>query len=527
MGSGDLLILQTNTNCFTLISFFLFFSQSDNQSSVSFFMEGYSFDRMFKAECCEICGAIGWKEVLLTCSKCKGGREHAYCTKFHTLIIPEYWVCEPCGSKCVSTSPLKEDRGIGSRASKMYQTSKTAKVKSLTKDEVIRLSSGASHPVSSTIVLGKHRRNDEIHKKTMTSKHASCSLSKGPTKECVEDDIFSESHVGPTKECVEENQKSLGRVIADHNIQDYYSWKEKLANKAPFEASSSRNSSPFADSGPSKICLDKNQRPMGGVAPAKKVQIHDPQKEKPTKAAPFEALFARKSSPIVGSGGIPCANDDGNQFTIKKYDKSIQQSLNLDSKFLPCSITTWRGQFQILHTASPSKFYDGFEAQPPFIVNGKAFAFSREMPSVLQLESRPALKVLIDIFQDDSPQLQDIALYFFPSEKTERSRMNLNSILKLMKDEKTMLRSYINGVELLIFTSNQLGMDSRGAIATINDGHFLWGLFRKKKIDKAIERVPKMEPLDMDFDMWKDAMGRTYQLGLVTPNLGAPPGFEE
>lgn len=72
-----------------------------------------------------------------------------------------------------------------------------------------------------------------------------------------------------------------------------------------------------------------------------------------------------------------------------------------------------------------------------------------------------------------------------------------------------------------------------GAIATINDGHFLWGLFRKRKIDKTIERVPKMEPLDMDFDMWKDAMGRTYQLGLVTPklefdnSLGAPPGFEE
>ncbi|XP_047166549.1 uncharacterized protein LOC124835622 [Vigna umbellata] len=470
------------------------------------------------AACCEICGAIGWKEVLLTCSKCKGGHEHAYCTKFHTLIIPEYWVCEACGSKCVSTSPLKEDQGIGSRASKMYQRNKTAKVKLLTEDEVIRLSSGASHPVSSANVLGKHQRNDEIHKKTMTSKHASCSLSKGPTKECVE-----------------ENQQSLGRVIADHNIQDYYSLKEELANKAPFEASSTRNSSPFADLGPSKICLGKNQRPMGGVTPAKKVQIHDPQKEKPTKAAPFEALLARKSSPIVGSGGIPCVNDDGKQFTIKKYDKSIQQSLNLDCKFLPCSITTWRGQFQILHTAAPTKFYDGFEAQPPFIVNGKAFAFSREMPSVLQLESRPALKVLIDIFQDDSPKLQDIALYFFPSEQTERSRMNLNSILKLMKDEKTMLRSYINGVELLMFTSNQLGMDSRGAIAAINDGHFLWGLFRKRKIDKTIERVPKLEPLDMDFDMsgGKDAMGRTCHLGLVTPklefdnNLGVPPGFEE
>jgi len=83
-------------------------------------------------------------------------------------------------------------------------------------------------------------------------------------------------------------------------------------------------------------------------------------------------------------------------------------------------VTISRGQFQILHTAAPSKFYDGFEAQPPFSVNRKAFEFSREMPSILQLESRPALKVLIDIFQDDSPKLQDIAVYFFPSEQTER-----------------------------------------------------------------------------------------------------------
>ncbi|QCE13986.1 hypothetical protein DEO72_LG11g984 [Vigna unguiculata] len=485
-------------------------------------MEGYSFDSMFKV--CEICGDIGWKEVLLTCSICKGGHEHAYCTRFHTLKIPEYWVCEPCQqSQCVSTSPLIEDQGIGSRASKTYQTNKTAKVKSLTEDEVIRLSSGASHPVSSTVVLGKHHRNDEILKKTMTSKHASCSFSKG-------DNIFFESHVGPTKECVGENQQFLGRVIADHNIQNYSPRKEKRADKAPFEASSTRKFSPFADSGPSKICLEKNQRPMGEVTPAKKVQIHDPQKEKPTKATPFEALFARKSPPVVDSGGIPCVNEDGKQFNIKKYDKSIQQSLNLDYKFLPCSIVTWRGQFQILHTAAPSKFYDGFEAQPPFSVNRKAFEFSREMPSILQLESRPALKVLIDIFQDDSPKLQDIAVYFFPSEQTERSRKNLNSILKLMRDEKTMLRSYFNGVELLIFSSNQLGMDQRGAIAAVNDGHFLWGLFRKRKIDKSIEVVPKMEPLAINFDI---AGGRADHLALVIPklefddNLGVPPGFKE
>jgi len=52
-----------------------------------------------------------------------------------------------------------------------------------------------------------------------------------------------------------------------------------------------------------------------------------------------------------------------------------------------------------------------------------------------------------------------------------------------------------------------------GVIGGVNDGQFLWGLFRKKKIDKTIERVPKTE-------------------AAVTPkmkfynNLDIPPGFE-
>jgi hypothetical protein len=46
---------------------------------------------------------------------------------------------------------------------------------------------------------------------------------------------------------------------------------------------------------------------------------------------------------------------------------------------------------------------------------------SNKMPSVLQLESLSASNVLTDVFQNDSPTLEDIALYFFPSENNERS----------------------------------------------------------------------------------------------------------
>lgn len=55
--------------------------------------------------------------------------------------------------------------------------------------------------------------------------------------------------------------------------------------------------------GPAKECIVESQQPLGRVKHYKKVQtIHDLQKENPTKEAPFEALSARKSSPIVGSG---------------------------------------------------------------------------------------------------------------------------------------------------------------------------------------------------------------------------------
>ncbi|RDY05096.1 hypothetical protein CR513_11091, partial [Mucuna pruriens] len=458
-----------------------------------------------EVEPCDICGACGWVETIVTCSKCSINREHVYCMQINTLIIPKDWLCESCQSECVATSPCKVNQDIGMSASKRQRAVKTGKVRFLHEDEVIRLSSGnitlkpvpanctlpttrkasvGSKNVISKIpslipksnpripppkVLGKLSRN-EVHKQPMTNQHASCSLSKRPPEECI----------------------------------------------------------------------GENLQPLHGVIPGKKVQTHDPQKEKPIEGAPFEALVARKSSPTVGSGGIPCADAECNQSHVEESDlQSIQENIDLHRKFLPSSIPTWRGQFQILQTAASSEFSDGFEALPPCIINKKAYKFTSQMPSVLQLELLPALNVLTDVFLDDSPKLQDIALYFFPSEHTERSRKNLYNMLKFMNAEKSMLRSYIDGVELLVFTSNQLDMDSRGVAAAVNTGYFLWGFFRQCKVDKAIERVvPDMEPVDMDIDMigGKDVVGRVDQVRKDKPKtvslmeyyntLNVPPGFE-
>ncbi|XP_052733150.1 uncharacterized protein LOC108330054 isoform X5 [Vigna angularis] len=355
-------------------------------------------------EQCDTCGARGLIEKVVTCSKCSAIR-HVYCIQINTTIIPKDWLCETCQPKHDSTSPRKVNQDVGSCASKRKQYVKRAKVKYLDLDEVIRLSSakasGGSKNVISKIpsltaksippilppkVLGKLPRNNEVHKKTMTNQHDSCSLFKG---------------------------------------------------------------------------------------------------------------------------GEPSDHAECNRSNMEKSDpQSIQKNLNLYREFLPSSIHAWRGQIQILQTAASSIIYDGFEAQPPCIVNKKAYKLSREMPSVLQLESLPALNVLTDIFPDDSPNLQDIALYFFPSEHTDRFRKDLNDILKFMNDNKAMLRSFIGGVELLVFTSNQLDVDSRGVIAEVKAGHFLWGVFRQFNSDEGMETV------DMEIDMigGKDVEGKVDRI---------------
>ncbi|KAK7304686.1 hypothetical protein VNO77_42572 [Canavalia gladiata] len=500
---STLLKLVRISQAYTLCLFCLLFHTTSRTTTMQRFKE----DLMVKP--CDICGHAGFPETLVTCSKCNVNQEHVYCMRIFLSKVPEDWLCESCQSEHVTTTTCKVNHDIGLHASKRLRAVKTGKVKFLHEDEVVKLSLGnfsmkpilanstfltnqkafvgsknvisnippsltpkSNPPISPPNVLGKLPRNGGVQKKPMTNQHASCPLSKRPTKECIRE----------------------------------------------------------------------NQQPLGGLIPDKKVENHNPQKEKPTKGTPFEALSARQLSPIVGSGGILCFDAKCNRSNIERSNlQSIQENFNLHGKFLPSASPAWRGQFQISQAAAPVKFYDGFEAQPPCIVNSKAYKFSHHMPSVLQLESLPAFNVLTDVFQDDSPSLQDIALYFFPSEHTERSRKNLNNILKFMNTEKSMLRGFIDGVELLVFTSDQLDMDSRGAIAAVNPGYFLWGVFRQTKIDKAIERVPEMEPVDMDIDMigGKDVVGRMDNIGNDKPNslsateyhksldkLDVPPGFE-
>ncbi|KAF7838527.1 uncharacterized protein G2W53_007009 [Senna tora] len=440
----------------------------------------------FFVEPCDICGDVGFDEVISTCSKCKVTREHLYCMQTYPKKVPGDWVCEYCHSGNGTTSPnyvanknFSKDFGIDDSdvidneftqpkspyklhnfgrlaCSRSQKVVGTGKVKFIPEEEAISLLS-MGH--------GKLHRRCGVRKSLLTNQQATHSLSKDPSKEYVRREHSSNS-------------------IMPANKEEISSANARKANDKAF-CLTAENSLPFSTA--------------------------DLQVEKHSKKAPSAALQARQSSPIVDSGGTCSTSGKCNRSNIDKRDLcSIQMNFNLYRNVLPSSHATWRGGFKFLQNAAASDFYDGLEGQPPCNVHRKAYNFSCKMPPVLEVNPLPTSGLLKDLFENDCPDLRDVALYFFPSDKSERSRQNFIQVFDFLDSKNMMLRSFIDGVELLVVTSKQLNVDSQGTIGRIKAKSFLWGVFRPVKNDAAIETLPDTEDVDMEIDMvgGKDVLGK-------------------
>ncbi|GMY25848.1 hypothetical protein FCV25MIE_21090 [Fagus crenata] len=178
----------------------------------------------------------------------------------------------------------------------------------------------------------------------------------------------------------------------------------------------------------------------------------------------------------------------------KKFNIEERELLNILPKFklyhnvLPTSHATWRGGFLVSAPAT-AKFYGGFKAQPPPSICRKAFVFSQTMPLVLQVKLLPRSQVWADLFQNDCPDLNDVALYFSPDKNIERSKENSACLFELMEVQNSMMKSCINDVELLIFTSKQLHVDSQNVIASLEAEYYFWGVFRPVKSNQTLDKV--------------------------------------
>ncbi|KAJ7956462.1 Zinc finger, FYVE/PHD-type [Quillaja saponaria] len=266
-------------------------------------------------------------------------------------------------------------------------------------------------------------------------------------------------------------------------------------------------------------------KPVDALIPVKDVETLKIHIEKATtKCTPMSP--ARICSPAAVSGDTFCAVAECNKSTVKERELlDVLPKLKLYHPYLPSLHATWKGGFKIVDTSRPGTFFGGFQALPPCRVHRKAYEFSQKMPPVVQVEPVLQFNLLADIFQKNCPDLQEIALYFFHSDRIERSKKNYDSLCEFMNAQNLMLRGYINGVELLVFTSKQLNVDSQDTVAVVKSKaeYFIWGVFRHVKNDQPVVKLPeephflisssehasnddyigmgKCEVIDMDVDM--------------------------
>ncbi|KAF3973097.1 hypothetical protein CMV_003462 [Castanea mollissima] len=189
-------------------------------------------------------------------------------------------------------------------------------------------------------------------------------------------------------------------------------------------------------------------------------------------------------------------------FKRENSDAEESELLNSLPKFklyrdyLPALHATWRGS--ILVAAKPGDIYrgllaqigdiyHGLRAQPPRTVSGRAYELSLRLPLTLRVMLLPRSQIWADLFQNDYPDLNDIALYFSPDDKIERSKESISCLSELMEDENVILRICIEGVDLLIFTAKQLHVDSQNVIARLEAGYVLWGIFLPVKHNQTQE----------------------------------------
>ncbi|XP_059443576.1 uncharacterized protein LOC132175601 isoform X3 [Corylus avellana] len=470
-------------------------------------------------EPCDICGDVGFEELIATCSKCSIAREHVYCMWVNLRWIPEDWICESCLSNnivspeagrkkdIVRTMPLDppdvvcnesmHTSGPSSRGQAYPRRQKpveTGKVKFIPTEEVIRLSSGATekrnllrlklyHSVRPSGLV-KFPRHGGV--RSMPNQQTSQALKKLEGKGAL---------IAATEELVMEKPLT-GALIPAKEVETSNMKTENTINKASRTPSPTRHSSPIVNS--EKMALVDLEEDISGKLPmdppiAKEHENSTMKIENNANRGSCTFSPLMHTSPIVTSGGNFEAVAEYKNSDVEERDLlNILPKFKLCSDSLPSLHVTWKGGF--LLTATRVKFYGGFQAQPPFTVSRKALEFSKGMPQVLQVQLLPRCQMWADLFQNDCPDLNDIALYFFPADNIERSKGNIACLIELMEVESSMMRSCIDGVELLIFTSKQLHMDSQAEC-------FLWGVFRVVENNQTLDKVgeedtPFISPLE-------------------------------
>ncbi|XP_045833428.1 uncharacterized protein LOC123924542 isoform X2 [Trifolium pratense] len=140
----------------------------------------------------------------------------------------------------------------------------------------------------------------------------------------------------------------------------------------------------------------------------------------------------------------------------------------------------WQGVFEVSRSGKSPNLYTGIQAHLSSCASPKVLDVVNKILPEISLHEVSRLSTWPSHFRQCGAKEDNIALYFFAKD-IESYERHYKSLLDHMIRHDLALKGFIDGVELLIFASNQLPENSQ----RWNMLFFLWGIFKGRRVNHS------------------------------------------
>ncbi|KAF8698785.1 hypothetical protein HU200_035043 [Digitaria exilis] len=428
---------------------------------------------------CEICGSGSLPHLIANCARCNAS-QHRYCMRVLTYVIPNEWYCAGCqeyADGCSKPSQggqteleklwhgcdkIKERETArlhlshSTVAHQIYPRSSNkfgnAKVKFISSEEVASLSRERPLYVRPTIVVQPSKAHSSSPPNRQHTSNFKC---MSPSS--------SESQVQARKRCAAASRDQI--KIGERS---YFTTQQRQTHPA----------SPPSVKQPSNMSLSPSRSDM--QVPALKRCAAASRDQAKIEGMPDFGMRQGRVRPatpphVKRLSSTEC--DTGSKSETKSLNQNRDVLLCIDSSLdytrRPPPQICWMGCFHVFNAGANINLGE-FKAQFPSKVSSRVYDIAKMIPIDLQLELLPRMNDWPKSFETSGPVYEDIGLFFFSDEPDGHRKVH-SYLLEACCNY--VLRAHIDGIRLLIYSSEVLPPDSQW----IDGESYLWGLFVRSK----------------------------------------------
>lgn len=205
-----------------------------------------------------------------------------------------------------------------------------------------------------------------------------------------------------------------------------------------------------------------------------------------TNSSNMKQLTAHLTDAVsaVPSGGCPTTRD-------WSTNALAMISCILSTTAIPEHKYIWQGEFELHRDGRLPDICGGVQAHLSRLASPKVLQMVNTFANQVTLNEVPRLSTWPTQFHRSGPKEDNIALYFFAKD-LESYEKKYKGLLENMIKKDLALKGKFDGVELLIFSSNQLPENCQ----RWNTLFFLWGVFRGRRVGYSSTPSSSMVPLD-------------------------------